>query len=321
MNCFRTLVPMRRYPFSITYSDEILTLGSCFAGYIGEKLSYHKIRVTNNPLGVLFHPLAIENLLKRSLLRQPFLIEDFFLHQELWNSYELHSSNGKPLVEQAVQQVNDTLEKLRRSVENASVTILTLGTAWVYETSDSKIVASCHKQPGTYFSKRILSVEELERSFLSIAGLIRRVNPQMRFLWTISPVRHIKDGFVENQRSKSHLITALHRFLEKESEFHHYFPAYELVLDELRDYRFYAEDMLHPSPQAVDYIWDKFQSCFFPESDRKFAQKIAQIQRSLQHRPFYRGGVAYRKFREDLMKEIAQIQQKYSYIRFENVND
>lgn len=316
---FRTPLTDKETTFNLSYSDSVLTMGSCFADRIGNRLINSKFRVCSNPFGVLFQPLAIENLIKRSLLQNNFTEEDFFEHQLLWKSFELHSCNNALTLDKAVFCANEKLEHLRFAIKEASVGIFTLGTAWVYKNTQNFTVASCHKMPKDEFVKRILSVEDIKKSLCSIYQMINDYNPNMRFLWTISPVRHLKDGFVENTRSKSHLIAALYQFLDEvSSKQNFYFPAYELLLDDLRDYRFYTEDMIHPSEEAIAYIWEYFKKNFWADNTINISKKIEAIQKGLQHRPFNKESESYAVFQDKLQLQIREITEQYSYIRFEN---
>ena len=317
MEEFRTVVKLKKTPFSLDYQNPILCMGSCFATHIAHKLSYHKFEVTQNPFGVIFHPLAIENLLNRVEEERCFCEDDFFFHNELWHCYELHSDLSHPNLETAVQNANSQLEIFKKSLQKSNTFILTLGTAWVYELLSGKVVANCHKMPQKHFTKRLLSVEEIKNSLHKINKLARKQNPNFRFVWTISPVRHIKDGFVENNRSKAHLITALHAFLEENAtENQYYFPAYEMVMDELRDYRFYTSDMLHPSDVAVNYILQSFKNQFFTGETQQLCEEIEKIQKSLEHKPFHSQSQSHQTFVKKLEKRIAEIEKKYPYIRF-----
>ena len=194
--------------------------------------------------------------------------------------------------------------------------IITFGTSWVYrKKSFQKIVVNCHKVPQSQFDREILSIETIEKSIQNTIDLIRKVNPNCHFVFTISPVRHIKDGFVENQRSKAHLITAMHS-----SIFHlptsNYFPSYEIIMDELRDYRFYAEDMLHPSQTAIDYIWVRFFENFISEENHSTMEEVCSIQKGLAHRSFNPNTAGHQKFLNTLNDKIISLQKKFTHFKF-----
>ena len=204
----------------------------------------------------------------------------------------------------------------KRSLETTSNIIITLGTAWVYRhIASKKIVANCHKVPQKEFQKELLITDEIKTSLENCMALVKKVNPNAQFIFTVSPVRHLKDGFVENQRSKAHLITALHQMINGNDV--SYFPAYEIMMDELRDYRFYGKDMLHPNELAVDYIWEKFRSVWISPDCLSVMEEVDSIQKGLMHRPFNPDSVGHQKFRTSLQAKITYLQEKYPFMKFE----
>ena len=208
---FRTIVPISKATKSITYYTSIVSLGSCFAVNMAQKFAYYKFPITVNPFGVLFHPLAIENILQHTIENSRYTAEDFFLHNELWHSFDFHSDMSQPSLKEAIQLANSQQIQLQQALQEASFCFITLGTAWVYiYNSTDTIVANCHKLPSQHFSKRLLSVEEITESLSHIIALLKQLNPSITIVFTISPVRHIKDGFFENQVSKSQLFAALY---------------------------------------------------------------------------------------------------------------
>lgn len=247
----QTQIPLKKADVPIDYHSQTLLLGSCFSENMGEKMAYHQFQHLRNPLGILFHPLAIENLLNRAKNLVSFLPGDLFEHNGLWHSYEAHSSLDSENKKEVLVQLNTAVKETNDFLKNASHVILTLGTAWVYRHKDSgKVVANCHKVPQRAFDKELLSVAEIVQSLENCIRLVQEANPAVEVILTVSPVRHLKDGFVENQRSKSHLITAVHEVISKKAEENcgvSYFSSYEIQMDELRDYRFYKEDMVHPN--------------------------------------------------------------------------
>lgn len=294
-------------------------MGSCFAGHMGGKLSYYRFRNTLNPFGTLFHPRAISILLKRALEGRHFTREDCFYHMERWHSHEVHSDLSHPDPEELVRTLNRELETTRDLLKNISHLVITLGTAWGYVRKETGMwVANCHKVPQKEFDKVLSSPEETRRDLGNTLERIYDVNPEVSVILTVSPVRHIRDGFVENQRSKSHLLTALHGLLEEFRERGaSYFPAYELMMDELRDYRFYEADMLHPNSLAVDYIWERFRSACILPSEYPIMARVEEIQKGLNHRPFHPDSRAYETFRAGLEKKMADLQKEYPFMAFE----
>ena len=237
------------------YEDKLLLLGSCFAENIGAKLAYHKFQVVTNPFGITFSPVALEQLVQDAIANKTHIEEDVFEHQGVWKSFAAHSSLNASNRLEAVIRLQEAQQELRTYITEASHIFITLGTAWVYRHMQlDKVVANCHKVSQKEFQKELLSEEEVHKSISQTCQHIKSLNPQAHIVFTVSPVRHAKDGFVENTRSKAHLITAVHKLVDTKQAF--YFPAYELMMDELRDYRFYASDMLHPSEQAISYVWE-----------------------------------------------------------------
>jgi GSCFA family len=313
---FSTKIPIAKYQMPIDYNSKIISLGSCFAENMGEKFEYFKFQNCVNPFGIIFNPISIENLVNRAVNKIEFTEKDIFFHNDLWHCHEVHSVLSDTSSQLIVQNLNRILHHFRTQIIEASHFILTYGTSWVYRHKESnKIVANCHKVTQNQFDKEILSLETIEKSIKNTINLIQKVNPNCNFIFTISPVRHIKDGFVENQLSKAHLISALHssNFQFPTSS---YFPSYEIMMDELRDYRFYTDDMLHPSQSAIDYIWIKFFENYVSESQFGLMNQVCEIQRALKHRPFNPTSESHQKFLANLSAKIVQLQQQLPFLKF-----
>jgi len=309
---FRTQIPIPLSNFPIDYNSGVVSLGSCFAENIGAKFDYYKFRCTTNPFGVIFNIVSIARILERAVQSEYFTDADVFFFNERWNCYEVHSGLSHSDKVQFLQNLNALLDRTRTDLLQATHVIFTLGTSWAYQhITSGKIVANCHKVPQQQFRKILLSSEENTLNLQQCFHLITSVNPDVRFLVTVSPVRHSKDGFVENQLSKAHLISAVHKISDLE-----YFPSYEIMMDELRDYRFYSEDMLHPNQIAIDYIWERFTQTFISPKASEVLHEIDSIQKALSHRPFNPDSASHRKFLEKLSGKIALLQQKYPHITF-----
>jgi hypothetical protein len=215
--------------------------------------------------------------------------------------------------------LNKAIEVTNKHLKAATHIIITYGTSWIYKNVQSdQIVANCHKVPQKEFSKELLAVDVIQKSIQNTIDLIQIFNPDINFIFTISPVRHIKDGFIENQLSKSHLFTALHSILQSTvyNQKSAYFPSYEIMMDELRDYRFYAEDMLHPNQTAIDYIWQHFSENFISENSFQIMKEISEIQKSLNHRSFNPESEQHLKFVSKLQQKINDVKEKFPNIRF-----
>ncbi|NDV44178.1 GSCFA domain-containing protein [Flagellimonas sediminis] len=312
----QTKVPLQPADHPIDYQGKVLLLGSCFVENMGYKLNYFQFPQYQNPFGVLFQPLALENLVKRALESSFYQQDEVFCQEGIWRCFDAHSEVRSDDQKTLVELFNQRLRLTRQWVESASHIIITLGTAWVYEhIASQKIVANCHKVPQREFTKNLLSVDTIQSSLENLVSLIGSANPKAKLIFTISPVRHLKDGFMENQQGKSHLITALHHIINGRSV--SYFPAYEIMMDELRDYRFYAEDMVHPNALAVDYIWEKFKTVWISSEAYPIMDEVESVRKGLQHRPFNPGSEAHEKFRTSLRAKITYLQERYPFMKFE----
>lgn len=313
---FTTKVSIEKYQNPIDYNSRIMSLGSCFAENMAEKFEYFKFQNSVNPFGIIFNPVSIEKLVNRMVNKIEFTEEDIFFHNDLWHCYEVHSEFSDANKEDFLSNLNSILSETLNQISTSTHIIITYGTSWVYRNKTSnEIVANCHKVPQSQFDKEIISVEAIEKSIANTINLIQKINPNCNFIFTISPVRHIKDGFVENQRSKAHLITALQSAIcNLPSTI--YFPSYEIMMDELRDYRFYADDMLHPSQTAIDYIWIKFFENYVSESEFSTMNQVCEIQRALKHRPFNPESESHKKFLDNLDAKIKTVQKLIPIIKF-----
>lgn len=314
---FRTQIPISKSNFPIDYNSEIVSLGSCFAENIGDKIDYFKFPNSVNPFGIIFNPASLEKLIRRSLQKHYFTEKDIFFHNDLWHCFDVHSEVSFPDKIKFLERLNALIDKKHNVLTQSTHVIITLGTAWIYRNIENgQIVANCHKVPQKQFAKELLSVSQINECLQNIISLVASVNPNCHFIFTVSPVRHIKDGFVENQLSKAHLIAALHETLDLQLSPCDYFPSYEIIMDELRDYRFYANDMLHPSQVAIDYIWERFFQTMISEDCYSVMQEIDSIQKALQHRPFNPDSESHQKFLYNLQKKIYELQTKMPHILF-----
>ncbi|TCK66898.1 GSCFA family protein [Winogradskyella wandonensis] len=316
----QTKIPLQPQRFNqIDYSSKVLLLGSCFSENIGEKFQYFKFQSLQNPFGILFQPLAIEKLITNTINQKEYTEQDIFFNNEQWHCFDAHSRLSNPSKEELLAQLNENMSQTHNFLKEASHIIITLGTSWVYRHIETdQIVANCHKVPQKKFLKELLSVDTITESLEASISLVKSINPNANFIFTVSPVRHIKDGFVENTLSKSHLITAIHQLLSlrAESRSLSYFPSYEIVMDELRDYRFYKDDMLHPNQLAIDYIWEKFTSVWVHQNSKAIMDEVDAIQKGLAHRPFNPNSDAQKKFLKKLQSKIKELQKAHPQIQF-----
>lgn len=314
---FRTKIPLVRQPHDeISYESDLLLLGSCFAENIGSKLDYFKFQNSVNPFGILFHPIAIEKLILKAIHRESFIEEDIFHLNERWQCFSAHSSLSANSKDELLESLNNALDLTNQRLNKSTHLIITLGTAWVYRNIETdSIVANCHKVPQKKFTKELLSVENIVESLDSIVSLVKSVNVDISIVFTISPVRHLKDGFVENNRSKSQLLSAVHQVVEPRKRLY-YFPSYEIMMDELRDYRFYEDDMIHPNTLAIDYIWERFKEVWISEQSISTMDAVETIQKGLSHEPFNPESEQHHKFLADLEDKKAILQKQFPLISF-----
>lgn len=316
----QTQIPLKKSGNPIDYQSKLLLMGSCFVENMGTKFGYYQFQSTLNPFGILFHPLAIENLMTRAVQENWYRPEEIFEQNGRWLCFDTHSNLAANSEKELLQNLNAALRECHIGIEKASDIIITLGTAWVYRhNSTGKIVANCHKVPQKEFTKELLTVEQIQSNLERLITKIHSINQKATIILTVSPVRHLRDGFVENQQSKSHLISAVHGVL-KTSNLQlptSYFESYEIMMDELRDYRFYGKDLVHPNELAIDYIWERFKSVWISEESYQVMEEVETVQRGLEHRPFNSESEAHQKFTASLQSKITYLKERYPFMNFD----
>ena len=314
---FTTKIPITQNANPIDYNSKIVSFGSCFAENMGDKLCYYKFQTQVNPFGIIFNPFSIEKLIERVVLQRYFTKDDIFFFNERWHCYEVHSELSDADAEVVLSKLNRILSDTQKQLQQATHIIITYGTSWVYRHIETNaIVANCHKVPQKQFSKELLSIDSIQKAIQNTVSLIATLNPKCNFIFTVSPVRHLKDGFVENQVSKAHLIAAIYATTNTKQQTLNYFPSYEIMMDELRDYRFYADDMMHPSPMAIDYIWERFAATQIDANAIATMELVQTIQKGLAHRPFNPKSESHQKFEANLKEKIATLEAQYSFMKF-----
>ncbi|MCH7409894.1 GSCFA domain-containing protein [Belliella sp. DSM 111904] len=297
----------------IDHHARIYAVGSCFSTMIGEKLADRKFDVINNPFGTLFNPLSISKVLEDSILELEIDESQMLSREGLYLHYGMHSDVSAYSKDSLKRLIHKKQLQTKIQLEKASHLLITFGTAWVYELVEAnQLVANCHKQPGYLFKKRLLSLEEVHKTYIGLIQLLKESNPQIQVILTVSPVRHIKDGVVADQLSKSLLRLVCHNLTES-FDFVQYFPSYEIMMDELRDYRFYKADKIHPSQEAEDYIWERFKQAWIAPVAYPMIQEIEQIKTELAHRPFNPESPSHQKFLETLSKKIEKLSQLFDF--------
>ena len=313
----QTQIPLTPQENQIDYDSKVVLMGSCFSENMGNKLSYYKFRILQNPFGIIFNPVSIEQLVKRALEDRLFTADDVFEQEGMFHCFEVHSLVSNSQLEAYLELLNRNLTDLKEYLTNASHIIFTFGTAWVYKLiATDSIVANCHKIPQDKFSKELLTSAHISATIKNIEKYIAMVNPEATIVFTVSPVRHIKDGMVENSVSKGRLLSAVYENVQTTSHLY-YFPSYEIVMDELRDYRFYTSDMLHPSETAIQIIWEKFKTVWVSPRTKEIQKEIDSIQKGLAHRPFYPDGEKHRAFVKQLRQRIEKVKSNFPFMDFE----
>lgn len=317
---FTTPVNAAKSDFEIAHKSNIMLLGSCFAQNIGHRLQACKFNICTNPFGITYNPLSIATILHRIVTGEPFtaLSPELVENGGRWHSLLHHSDFSRHTQEELLTSINSSLQEAHGRVQTIDVLIITFGTAYVYTLgSDGMVVNNCHKLPAGQFTRRLLSIEEITDAVSKALAPIIAGRPDVKIIFTVSPIRHLRDGAHDNQLSKATLLLAIERLQKRLGKNAAYFPSYEIVLDELRDYRFYAEDMAHPSPQAVEYIWEKFSNAYMSKGCRALCQTIEDVNRAMAHKPFDATGNAYRDFMRATLKKIEAVKQQHPYLNFE----
>ncbi|MGA0558235.1 GSCFA domain-containing protein [Larkinella sp. VNQ87] len=301
---FRTELTPEKLPVLIGPDARIVTLGSCFAEVLGRQLTDNKVEVLNNPFGTLFNPVSVDKLLRAAIQQTEPDPELYVERDGLWFHYDFHSSFWGHTREELQRRLAVCLTQTGEALQNADWFVLTLGTAFVYRHQETgKVVANCHKMPGFLFEKYLYAYEHVQSTLTGLVKFLKRTNPNLQILLTVSPVRHTKDSLPMNQVSKS-ILRAVSHELTVWHEPVHYFPAYEIMMDDLRDYRFYEADLIHPNAVAERYIFEKFADCAFDAELRRFITDWQQLKKALAHRPFHERTDSHRRFLENLLKQL-----------------
>jgi len=316
---FRTEVNVDQHKKQIDYHTQSMFLGSCFATNIGGKFEKAGLNTLVNPYGVIYNPLSVANTIRSIVRQRVFNDEDLDYHNGLWNSFMHHSVFSDSDKERCLRKINENNILAHDKLKFSKFIFITFGTAWVYENKESNtIVSNCHKYPSKMFNRFKLNVERIINEYNNLIREIRSLNTDAELVFTVSPVRHWKDGAHENQLSKSTLLLAVDSIVEQNHNCS-YFPAYEIVMDDLRDYRFYNEDMIHPNSVAVEYIWEKIKKCFFSTLTIEFIREMTNLDKAIQHKPFDSTAESYKTFLQGLLKKVFNIENKYPKANLEYI--
>lgn len=317
MASFRTSVPKLPFPFRINHQSKVLCMGSCFAEHIGQKLEQSKFSTFLNPFGIAYNPHSIAEQLHLLVENKQFRAEDLIRHNDLWHSFQHHSRFSGIEQAEVLTRINQHVQEGHHFLKKTNVLTITLGTSYVFSLKKSgQIVTNCHKLPAQSFDRKRLALEDMISGMASVFQTLKSNNPELNILVTVSPVRHIRDGLIENQRSKALLLLACEQW-SKTFDFVHYFPAYEIMMDELRGYRFYEKDMLHPSTVAIDYIWQYFSDIFFDRNTFQLNSRLEKIAQAIRHRAFHPQSEKHQLFIKSQLKNIEQLLQEHPSLNFD----
>lgn len=317
---FRTEIDIEKSPFTVGYDKPVIMLGSCFTDNTGSYLKKYLFHTSVNPFGVIYNPFSILNSINSLKNKQRYLAEDLNFYDGLWFSFDHYSKFSDPDRQTATDRINISFLEAKHLFQRAGYLILTFGTSYVYELRDSgKIVNNCHKLPAAQFTRRLLTVDEIVQNYQSLIQQLLLVNPDIKIILTVSPVRHVKDGFTGNQRSKAILLLSAGELEKLFPGTCYYFPSYEIMMDDLRDYRYYNADMLHPNVQAIDYIWQLFMKNCISEAANEIIQRLDPLIKAFGHRPQHTKTEQYKRFMEQNSEKIRELKRKFPHLNWDHL--
>lgn len=317
---FRTEIKFKNPSFQIDHNGKIFAIGSCFAQNISSLLQYDGFHVLTNPFGIVYNPESLSKQLCRVLDKKTYSENDLRIHNGLWYSFDHHGEYSHIDKNQCVKNINDSIYRASEFLSTGSLIIITLGTSWIYKFRETgETVSNCHKIPNAEFEKSLMTVDEVEQQLSEVVEDIYKLNGHIKILFTVSPVRHLKDGFEENSISKSILRLAVRQLIDKFS-YVEYFPSYEIQLDDLRDYRFYDSDRVHPSKEAIEYIYRLFKRQYMKEGTLKLAERVADLNRRFDHKLLHPDSEASIKFTEDTKKSAQSLMNEHPEIFIRQMN-
>jgi len=317
MLSFRTPVSISSSKIQIQHENAILSIGSCFAQNIGNRLLTGKFSTLLNPFGIVYNPISIQKTIFKIKNKEIYTEKNIIENNGLWHSLDHHGCFSSTNLTEILQNINSAIKNANVFLQSTNRVLITLGTAHVFEYKKTgEVVTNCHKLPNNDFNRKRLNVSEIVAALSATFDLLKSQNEDLKIIMTVSPIRHIRDGLQENQLSKATLLLAIDELVQN-FDFVEYFPAYELVLDDLRDYRFYESDMIHPNNLAIDYIWEQFSKTYFSAKTLQLNQQIEQIIRASQHRPFHATSAQYLAFKQQQLEKIERLEMQYDFLNFE----
>lgn len=317
---FRSEIDVKKMPWPIHHQHKLLLTGSCFTENMGEKLHSAKFTTLQNPHGILFNPVSVAEAMNDYIINRQYTSNDLFYYNELYHSWKHHSRFSGLTETDVLQKINSSISAAHSFLQQTDYLFITLGSAWTYQLTENalqahigSVAANNHKAPSAWFHRSLLSVAETVSCFNNIINKLSAYNSALKIIFTISPVRHLREGAIENNRSKAVLIQAVHQLAEQYNHIY-YFPAYELVIDDLRDYRFYAEDLVHPNYQATQYVWEKFTTACMSAGTQKLIDQLAAIQLAFKHKPFNPTSEQHRQFLKTFLDKTEKLKEQYPFL-------
>lgn len=306
--------PVQETP--IRHEDKLVMIGSCFAENIGDKLSAAKFNCLVNPNGILFNPMSIAHALNTYVNKTAINETDIILNNGLYSSLNHHGCFSNTDKSALIDAINDSASEAHHQLKTASHLLITFGTSNVYRyTKTNEVVANCHKLPQQLFTKEQLQPQTIIDAYQQLITTLRSFNPKLNIIFTVSPVKYLRDGLIENNLSKAVLIYSIHELIKTDPNCH-YFPAYELVNDDLRDHRFYKEDMAHPNQQAIDYVWEQFADSYFNNTTKELIGKINDITRAASHRTLHKATEAHEQFKQTYLQKCTELEKQFPFLNF-----
>ncbi|MEX0982465.1 MAG: GSCFA domain-containing protein [Bacteroidales bacterium] len=319
---FRTEIDIKKAPYPIGYEKPVVMLGSCFTDNTGSYLEKYLFHVSVNPFGVIYNPLSISNSITALIGKEEYLEEELRFHDGLWFSFDHYTKFSDPDRKIATEKINKAFLEAKQLFQRAGHLILTFGSAYVYERKETgKIVNNCHKLPASQFIRRLLTVKEIVQHYQALVDQILSIYPEIKIILTVSPVRHIKDGLTGNQQSKSTLLLSAGELEKLYPDTCYYFPSYEIMMDDLRGYRFYSADLLHPNGQAIEYIWNHFLGNCIKEDAEKIIKSLDPLMKALHHRPLHAHTEQYKKFRELLAEKMRKLKKDFPFLQWSEIDN
>ena len=297
------------------HSDHVVLLGSCFSDNIGAKMHGALFHATVNPMGTLYNPMSIARGVQRLIEQRPVAGQELFMQSGVWNSFDFHSRHSMPDKQVTIDRMNERIEQGHLALKQALMLTITLGTAIVYRLeSTGEVVANCHKVPQHEFERKMATVSEMARELDEMVTRLHQFNPELKIIFTVSPIRHIADGLDINSLSKASLRVAIQETIARHRDYCDYFPAFEIMMDDLRDYRFYSSDMVHPSDVAVEYIWQAFQATYLDDHSALAVARCERVSKRLQHRPMSTNREVVERFNHDTASVVRNLIKEYPYL-------